>query len=458
MGGFLTKVDHFRTASKEITQSTATGGVLTVVAYVLLIVLAVAELLSYMSPGHTADVTLEKEETWLGLTYDVELLDLPCKFTKVSLYDRYGLQKRGDALENVKYFDVDHEGTRGKGYSKDEIAALEAADHEDTFTDLERAELMKEWSTSSDHFLQLPFTEALTLHDFTMVNFYADWCSHCRDFYPAWVDLAAKLGQRSFRDADGRGRSVVFMRVNCVDFRDQCQEAQVRQYPQLRLYQRDGTSRDLRGKRSMERVEQFLEESVAQSHALISASHHLQFRSGCRVAGSMMVRQSPGTIVFEADPYGPVELNRALVNLSHTVHGLVFGATLGDAKPPVGGYLEGVDPLQGRTFVVPHLHEAPQHYLKVVGTTFDFGRRRTWYQHTHSDGVRRIEPTQAPQARFTYEFSALGTVVRRTGKTWYQFLTSLLAILGGAYTTIELCSGAVDTFYAGVKEALGKAL
>jgi len=51
----------------------------------------------------------------------------------------------------------------------------------------------------------------------------------------------------------------------------------------------------------------------------------------------------------------------------------------------------------------------------------------------------------------------MSVVVKAKSKRWYEFLTSLFAILGGTFTIMELCSGAVDTVGTAVKDALGKA-
>merc|ERR1712107_744461 len=83
-----------------------------------------------------------------------------------------------------------------------------------------------------------------------------------------------------------------------------------------------------------------------------------------------------------------------------------------------------------------------------------------FFQITHTDRIRRLSSAAdrhlVPSARFTYEFSPLSVRVKRKGKRWYQFLTSLLAILGGTFTTVQACSGAVDSVGSVVKEALGK--
>ncbi|CAK9072625.1 unnamed protein product [Durusdinium trenchii] len=64
-----------------------------------------------------------------------------------------------------------------------------------------------------------------------------------------------------------------------------------------------------------------------------------------------------------------------------------------------------------------------------------------------------------PRARFSYDFSPMSVVVKEKSKRWYEFLTSLMAILGGTvstFTIVELTSGAVETVGTAVKDALGK--
>merc|ERR1712224_8105 len=117
-----------------------------------------------------------------------------------------------------------------------------------------------------------------------------------------------------------------------------------------------------------------------------------------------------------------------------------------------------IAPLDGETFIATRFHEAPQHYLKVVSTAVE-GRGDFFYQMTHSDRVRKLKDKmsgKAPQARFTYDFSPMSVIVKVKRKRWYEFVTSLFAILGGTYTVAELFSGAVDTVHSTIKESMGK--
>jgi ABC-type transporter Mla maintaining outer membrane lipid asymmetry permease subunit MlaE len=45
-----------------------------------------------------------------------------------------------------------------------------------------------------------------------------------------------------------------------------------------------------------------------------------------------------------------------------------------------------------------------------------------------------------PQAVFQYDLSPIAVSLQRKGKRWYEFLTSLCAIIGGTFTVVGLVS------------------
>ena len=111
-------------------------------------------------------------------------------------------------------------------------------------------------------------------HDYVFVDFYASWCSHCRDLAPTWealaevmVDAGEKLGKQHlehYSDADFEAAEKVKMpvlvgKVDCVHHPKLCnQQEDIRAYPTLRLFV-DGQpwkGGDYRGHRTiMEMVE-----------------------------------------------------------------------------------------------------------------------------------------------------------------------------------------------------------
>jgi len=191
------------------------------------------------------------------------------------------------------------------------------------------------------------------------------------------------------------------------------------------------------------------------------AQHHAMFEQGCQVQGRLYVARVPGHFSLQAEAHGDVNVNPALTNVSHSIRHLSFG--MQDAKgwaerqSVPREMIQHIQPLDDKTFIVERFHEAPQHYLKVVSTKIQ-DKPGVFYQMTHTDRVRKLDrqSEKAAQARFTYDFSPMSVVVKEKSKRWYEFLTSLFAILGGTFTIVELTSGAVETVGTALKDSLGK--
>ena len=58
------------------------------------------------------------------------------------------------------------------------------------------------------------------------------------------------------------------------------------------------------------------------------------------------------------------------------------------------------------------------------------------HQTGFDGGIFRI--TYVPEAKFSYDLSPMAVAVRTTGKRWYDFVTSICAIVGGTFTTVGL--------------------
>lgn len=463
----LQSLDQFRVVSRDLTQGTFSGGAFTAVAYASLLILLVAELGAFLRTSHQTNVIMDQNsDSLVQLNFDFTMFDLPCKYLKIAVFDKFGEERMGVTNE-FHYIPIDHAGRQNgasslssMAYSKDEVEVLEEIDAL-AVSDEEQKELDADWSSTDDHFKHHSLSAAVTFHDFTLVNFFAEWCIHCRNFHPKWEEAAAKVSeQMRFAAAEGGEVTVKFMKVNCVAFGPVCQEAKVPAFPTVRLYKRDGTFSIFQGQRTTDGIVDFLTSSVRDSHIRV-AHHHDMFSQGCQVQGSLQVPRVPGHFHLQAEAHGDQSVNPVLTNVSHKVNHLSFGEK--DAKSWASWqrvpetFVSHLSPLDGKVFAVGHFHEAPQHYLKVVSTHVQ-GQDRILYQMTHSDRVRRLpkDTQKAPQARFSYDFSPMSVVVKENSKRWYEFLTSLFAILGGTYTIVELTSGAVESVSSKVKEALGK--
>lgn len=460
----LQNLDQFRVVSRDLTRGTLTGGAFTAVAYALLALLLIAELGAFVRTTYQTNIVMDpNEESLIAINFDIVMLDLPCKYLKLGVWDKFG-EERINSTDAFHYVPIDHKGqNRGMAYTKEEIAVLEQVDSLTDVSDEEKKDLDADWSSSSDNFRHTDFHAAVTFHDFTLVNFFAEWCVHCRKFSPMWMEAASRVSDKmAFTDGDGRQANVKFLKMNCVDFAENCQKAGIQAFPSIRLYKRDGSFEAFQQKRTIDNIIAFLTSSIRNSHQIV-ARHHAIFNEGCQVYGTLRVPRVPGHFHLQAEAFGAQNINPAITNVSHVVNHLSFGdryaKSWAERQKIPKDMLQHITPLDGKRFIVERFHEAPQHYLKVVSTHVQ-GRDQVFYQMTHTDRVRKLRreaATGAPQARFTYDFSPMSVVVKAKNKRWYEFLTSLFAILGGTYTIVELCSGAVDTVQTAVKEALGKA-
>merc|ERR1719230_1278427 len=134
---------------------------------------------------------------------------------------------------------IDHKGAnKGRPYSDDELVELEYSGT--SFSEEEQKELDSDWSSTSDQFHHDDFQSVIDAHDFTFINFYADWCPHCRAFGPTWNAFEDRVnkGEEKMLDADNAEANVKALKVNCVDFEQACQEQKVQAFPSIRLYRR----------------------------------------------------------------------------------------------------------------------------------------------------------------------------------------------------------------------------
>merc|ERR1712176_365385 len=140
-----------------------------------------------------------------------------------------------------------------------------------------------------------------------------------------WVDTANKVSEKmQFSDISGNQVTVKFLKMNCVDFGENCQQAQIAAFPSIRLYKRDGSFEAFQQKRTPENIIAFLTTTIKNSH-LIVAQHHSIFNEGCQVQGTLRVPRVPGHFHLQAEAFGNVNVNPAITNVSHMINHLSFG-------------------------------------------------------------------------------------------------------------------------------------
>lgn len=454
-------IDAFRSVPKDLAEASATGAVMTLLATVTCAVLFLCETQAFLRSERRSDVALDSnQDSMLTITFDVTMLDMSCDHVTVGVWDAFGTE-RMNITKNIQKQRIDHKGAdKGHPYSEDELTDLEFSDRSLTAEDL--AELDSDWSSSSDQFKHDSFESVVDAHDYTFVNFYADWCPHCRMFGPIWDQFEKELNSEKdpVVDADGVKANVRALKINCVDFEETCQQQKVQAFPTVRLYRRGSSGKnwvDFRGQRRGEALLEFAKEEVKKRHIHTGAHYHDIFAESCRIKGSVEVARVPGTLHFQAVHNSERTLNLAFTNVSHTVQSLTFGGNALMNKFllfGLGGVGVNLDPLAGKTFVVSRFHQAPHHYLKVVHTKLPSKARV--YQQTHQWSARNVARHAVPQAKFSYDLSPVEVVISYSPRRWYDYITSVFAIIGGAFTFMSMTSSLLNVASAHFKASIHK--
>ena len=217
-------------------------------------------------------------------------------------------------------------------------------------------------------------------------------------------------------------------------------------FPTLRWYEKgQAVMPDYRGDRTMEALVDYVKRRVGSNGGEeFQEEHH----PGCLVVGHLMVNRVPGNFHIEAHSVNH-ELNSAMTNLTHRVNHLSFGST--DGFPGHVLYLiphfscipkkyKNTDPMKDKYYPTFEYHQAFHHHLKVISTHIDylFSRSTILYQILEQSQLVYYDVQMVPEIRFSFDLSPMSVVLSKEGRKWYEYLTSLCAIIGGTYTTLGL--------------------
>jgi len=96
--------------------------------------------------------------------------------------------------------------------------------------------------------------------------------------------------------------------------------------------------------------------------------------------------------------------------------------------------------MDGNVYVTQQKHNFHHHFMKVVATKYDHIKYQRngiqVYQVLAQSQAMIYNKTVIPQARFSYDMSPIAVQVSHKSRHWYDYLTSLLALIGGAFTVI----------------------
>lgn len=451
----LSSVDLFRQIPKDLTQSTSQGVVLSMLAYLLLTTLLVMETTSFLRGTVESSVMMDSSpDAPVPLSLHMTVPALPCELLAVSLWDQSSGQKLplvGDVHKTMvagpqgekvlgTWDDSDPQFANNRAAVLGEGAVAPRAG-------LDEAELLTSGA----------FQHSLEANEWSFVNFHTPWCSWCRKLSPTWEAFALTVHEKDIR--------VKVYKVDCEREATLCRSQAIGGYPTLRIYKRAvPVLPEFRGKRTVGDLLQWME-TVTKEHAHRGAAElrALQKQEGCILVASLQVSRAPGNLVITAQSAAH-DVDAAATNVTHFIHHLSFGTPLQPSVrrrlPP--SILRHLAPMDDRWFVSSSAHQSHDHYAKVVSSHYRMGSSSLWgggdttgYQMT-SASMRYGSAPKVPEVRLAYDMSPTAVLVTHGGRRWYEFLTSVVAIVGGAYTVLGLVDSAIFSVRKTVKERQGK--
>lgn len=299
---------------------------------------------------------------------------------------------------------------------------------------------------------------------------------------------------QDFEQAKKLEKPVVIGKVDCVDHKELCQKYNIRAYPSLQLFVGGKLEDAYQGHRTVMEMVQWLfaqEEkhkrgmkhkmdsmtTAAKDRMDLPSADEQQFSDqmqrhkrrarilwndddhpGCQLAGHLMVDRVPGNFHVQARS-AHHDLVPHMTNVSHIIHHLSIGEPMvqrlvdnGETNVP-DDVKSKLTPMNGNIYLTHELHEAYHHYLKVVTTNVDgmvTNQRRGLkaYQILGSSQLTYYQNDIVPEAKFIYDLSPISVAYKKTSRRWYDYLTSMMAIIGGTFTVFGMCESGINAAVA----------
>eukprot|EP00523_Entomoneis_sp_CCMP467_P002725 CAMPEP_0168755696 /NCGR_PEP_ID=MMETSP0724-20121128/20209_1 /TAXON_ID=265536 /ORGANISM="Amphiprora sp., Strain CCMP467" /LENGTH=422 /DNA_ID=CAMNT_0008804333 /DNA_START=87 /DNA_END=1356 /DNA_ORIENTATION=+ len=404
-------------------------------AMIIMGVLFLSETWAFASTRIATSIVLdENEEPQIRLNFNITLLDLHCDYVSVDVWDALGTNRQ-NVTKNVDKWQLDEAGAR-RIFSGRNREAREVKHEEHENAD--------ELQGHAVELTKQNFPDFMKEHDMAFVDMFDPGAFGVNDSHPPGKSLPKRFKKK--------------------------REQKIMAFPTLRWYhagqavqpdyKMDRTVQALvaYAKRKLEMDEKYKEWFSKNEHQTTPEEQdkkrqlYQQQRPehpGCQVSGHLMVNRVPGNFHIEAKSKSH-NLNAAMTNLSHVVNHLSFGPPIDlnqDRKArrilkQVPEEHRQFSPMDDSDYVTKQYHQAFHHYIKVVSTHLNMGTSDTnsllTYQFLEQSQIVYYSEVNVPEARFSYDLSPMSVVVEKEGRKWYDYLTSLCAIIGGTFTTLGL--------------------
>eukprot|EP00537_Pseudo-nitzschia_pungens_P002672 CAMPEP_0172359856 /NCGR_PEP_ID=MMETSP1060-20121228/3977_1 /TAXON_ID=37318 /ORGANISM="Pseudo-nitzschia pungens, Strain cf. cingulata" /LENGTH=482 /DNA_ID=CAMNT_0013081657 /DNA_START=661 /DNA_END=2109 /DNA_ORIENTATION=- len=454
----FSSVDFYRRVPKDLTEATSLGAAMSIIALGIMGILFFSETAAFARTKIVTSITLdENTQPRLRLNFNITMLDVHCDYVTVDVWDALGTNRQ-NVTKNVEKWQLSEDGsTRLFSGRNREQRELRHEEHDQTLEEMHEEDGVHAMELNNDN-----FKKWMEENEMAFVDMYAPWCVWCQRLAPTWEKLAVEVKKLNMPVGIGN--------VDCMKNADLCRDEKVMAFPTLRWYEKgkavtpdykmDRTVQAMVGfaKRKLELNDKFKDwekGAVArgESDADIEKKRKLFSQNrpehpSCQVSGYLMVNRVPGNFHIEAKSKNH-NLNSAMTNLTHVVNHLSFGEPLDQKSRRAKRILKQVpedhqqfNPMDDSLYLTKEFHQAYHHYIKVVSTHLNVGasaaNQMLTYQFLEQSQIVYYDVNNVPEARFSYDLSPMSVVVEKEGRKWYDYLTSLCAIIGGTFTTLGL--------------------
>jgi len=441
-----------------LTEATSLGAAMSIIALGIMGVLFFSETSAFVRTKIVTSITLdENTQPQLRLNFNITMLDVNCDYVSVDVWDALGTNRQ-NVTKNVEKWQLSEDGsTRLFSGRNREQREVRHEEHDRTLEEMHEEDGVHAMELKSDN-----FKTWMDENPMAFVDMYAPWCVWCQRLAPTWEKLAVEVKKLNMPVGVGK--------VDCMTEAELCRVEKVMAFPTLRWYENgkgitpdykmDRTVQAMVGfaKRKLEMNDKFKDwekgaiargdsdKDIENKRKLFSQSR--PEHPSCQVSGHLMVNRVPGNFHIEAKSKNH-NLNSAMTNLTHVVNHLSFGEPLDQQSRRAKRILKQVpddhqqfNPMDDSLYLTKEFHQAFHHYIKVVSTHLNVGasvaNQMLTYQFLEQSQIVYYDALNVPEARFSYDLSPMSVVVEKEGRKWYDYLTSLCAIIGGTFTTLGL--------------------
>lgn len=449
----------YKRVPKDLTEATMLGALMSILCITTVIILFFTETYAFLRTN--VSTTLDVDETpdqQIRLNFNITMHNLRCAYASVDVWDSLGTNKQ-NVTSNVDKWGIDREGRKVAFAGR--VGREREIQHQEHDTSLE--ELIADGAYAKP-LTEENFDTFLFATERQMIDFYAPWCRFCQRLAPIWELFA--------REAFNEGLPMGIGTVDCTVQRALCTKYSITGFPSiLSFYEGEREGGIYQGDRTVEAFHAYAkskvnrdgkkwEENKERMKRYGKFDLHQSDQVGCMLSGYIMVNRVPGNFHIEARSKEHT-IDPAMTNLTHTVNELSFGhpkyvhdrkmKRLLDYELPQSIHL--ASPFDGKTFVVEEIHRAYHHYMKVVPTEVATkSENLVSYQVVGQSQIVYYDVVNVPEARFSYDLSPMSVSVEKRARRWYQYLTSLCAIIGGTYTTLGLIDAALYRVFRSRKQ------